>query len=85
MHFLPPLPASLLPPDLPLERQCVNFRSTVGSVRSVRVVAMLIFEQNPDTPAEKPHLQSYTIDLAKTGPMVLDAILKVRPARRSAR
>lgn len=34
--------------------------------------------QNPDTPAEKPHLQSYAVDLAKCGPMVLDAILKIK-------
>jgi ferredoxin len=34
--------------------------------------------QNPDKPAEKPHLQTYSIDLSKCGPMVLDAILKIK-------
>ena len=34
--------------------------------------------QNPDHPAEKPHLQAYDIDLSKCGPMVLDAILKIK-------
>lgn len=30
--------------------------------------------QNPDTPAEKPTLQSYTIDLNQCGPMVGPAL-----------
>lgn len=34
--------------------------------------------QNPDKPAEKPHLQTYSIDLSKCGPMVLDALLKIK-------
>jgi succinate dehydrogenase (ubiquinone) iron-sulfur subunit len=34
--------------------------------------------QNPDTPAVKPHLQTYTVDLSKCGPMVLDAIIKIK-------
>ncbi|KAI5478312.1 hypothetical protein MNV49_005267 [Pseudohyphozyma bogoriensis] len=37
-----------------------------------------IYRWNPDTPAEKPHLQTYDIDLSKCGPMVLDAILKIK-------
>jgi hypothetical protein len=31
--------------------------------------------QNPDTPAEKPKLQSYKIDLNQCGPMLLDALV----------
>jgi len=37
-----------------------------------------IYRWNPDEPAKKPHLQEYTIDLNKSGPMVLDAILKIK-------
>ncbi|KAK4704132.1 succinate dehydrogenase (ubiquinone) iron-sulfur subunit, partial [Phenoliferia sp. Uapishka_3] len=37
-----------------------------------------IYRWNPDHPAEKPHLQAYDVDLAKCGPMVLDAILKIK-------
>lgn len=33
--------------------------------------------QNPDTPQEKPYLQSYKIDLSKCGPMVLDAVVRL--------
>ena len=31
--------------------------------------------QNPDTPTEKPKLQSYKIDLSQSGPMMLDALV----------
>ncbi|KAK4054277.1 succinate dehydrogenase complex, subunit B [Microbotryomycetes sp. JL201] len=37
-----------------------------------------IYRWNPDKPAEKPHLQTYSIDLSKCGPMVLDALLKIK-------
>ena len=34
--------------------------------------------QNPDHPTEKPKMQTYEIDLNKTGPMVLDALIKIK-------
>jgi len=37
-----------------------------------------IYRWNPDEPAKKPELQSYTIDLNQTGPMVLDALIKIK-------
>ncbi|KAI5296039.1 succinate dehydrogenase complex, subunit B [Ascosphaera acerosa] len=37
-----------------------------------------IYRWNPDEPAAKPNMQEYTIDLNKTGPMVLDALLKIK-------
>ncbi|KAF4566463.1 succinate dehydrogenase complex, subunit B [Pleurotus pulmonarius] len=37
-----------------------------------------IYRWNPDEPAKKPHLQSYTIDLNQTGPMILDALIKIK-------
>ncbi|KAJ4002044.1 iron-sulphar subunit protein of succinate dehydrogenase [Lentinula boryana] len=37
-----------------------------------------IYRWNPDEPAKKPTLQSYTIDLNQTGPMVLDALIKIK-------
>ena len=35
--------------------------------------------QNPDEPAKKPELQSYTIDLNQTGPMVSRRFMPFRP------
>ncbi|PWN53849.1 succinate dehydrogenase iron-sulfur protein mitochondrial precursor [Violaceomyces palustris] len=37
-----------------------------------------IYRWNPDKPAEKPYLQSYTLDLNQCGPMVLDALIKIK-------
>ncbi|KAI6020651.1 hypothetical protein PISMIDRAFT_513318 [Pisolithus microcarpus 441] len=37
-----------------------------------------IYRWNPDEPDKKPTLQSYTIDLNQTGPMVLDALIKIK-------
>jgi succinate dehydrogenase (ubiquinone) iron-sulfur subunit len=37
-----------------------------------------IYRWNPDEPAAKPKLQSYTIDLNQCGPMVLDALIKIK-------
>lgn len=37
-----------------------------------------VYRWNPDTPTEKPKMQSYTLDLNKTGPMVLDALIRIK-------
>ncbi|TCD63301.1 succinate dehydrogenase complex, subunit B [Steccherinum ochraceum] len=37
-----------------------------------------IYRWNPDEPATKPTLQSYTIDLNQCGPMILDALIKIK-------
>lgn len=37
-----------------------------------------VYRWNPDSPTEKPRMQSYTLDLNKTGPMVLDALIRIK-------
>uniref|UniRef100_C0STD8 Succinate dehydrogenase [ubiquinone] iron-sulfur subunit, mitochondrial n=1 Tax=Pholiota microspora TaxID=1538424 RepID=C0STD8_PHOMI len=37
-----------------------------------------IYRWNPDEPDKKPELQSYKIDLNQTGPMMLDALIKIK-------
>jgi len=37
-----------------------------------------IYRWNPDKPTEKPYMQKYDIDLASCGPMVLDALIKIK-------
>ena len=37
-----------------------------------------IYRWSPDTPSEKPKMQSYTLDLNKTGPMMLDALIRIK-------
>lgn len=37
-----------------------------------------IYRWNPDQPGDKPHMQSYEVDLNDCGPMVLDALIKIK-------
>ena len=37
-----------------------------------------IYRWNPDTPSEKPTMQTYELDLNKTGPMMLDALIRIK-------
>lgn len=37
-----------------------------------------IYRWNPDTPDKKPYMQTYELDLNQTGPMVLDALIRVK-------
>lgn len=37
-----------------------------------------IYRWNPDEPSQKPRMQSYTLDLNKTGPMMLDALIRIK-------
>ncbi|MCJ1471763.1 succinate dehydrogenase complex, subunit B [Lambiella insularis] len=37
-----------------------------------------IYRWSPDNPTEKPKMQTYTLDLKKTGPMVLDALIRIK-------
>lgn len=37
-----------------------------------------IYRWNPDEPTSKPRMQSYTLDLNRTGPMVLDALIRIK-------
>lgn len=38
----------------------------------------LTYLKNPDKPLEKPVLQTYKVDLNACGPMVLDALIKIK-------
>lgn len=37
-----------------------------------------IYRWNPEKPGDKPHMQTYEIDLNECGPMVLDALIKIK-------
>ena len=37
-----------------------------------------IYRWDPDRPTEKPRMQTYQIDLNKTGPMMLDALIRIK-------
>ncbi|OAX78540.1 succinate dehydrogenase [ubiquinone] iron-sulfur subunit, mitochondrial [Emergomyces africanus] len=46
--------------------------------QSPKLKTFKIYRWNPDKPTEKPHMQDYTLDLSKTGPMVLDALIRIK-------
>lgn len=52
--------------------------TTTSSVRGENVKTFEVYRYNPETPNVKPHLQKYDIDLDKCGPMVLDALIKIK-------
>jgi succinate dehydrogenase (ubiquinone) iron-sulfur subunit len=52
--------------------------SNTASGDQARLKTFQIYRWNPDTPTEKPRMQSYTLDLNKTGPMVLDALIRIK-------
>ncbi|KAI9323843.1 succinate dehydrogenase iron-sulfur subunit [Dichotomocladium elegans] len=37
-----------------------------------------IYRWNPDKPTEKPYLEKYEVDLNQCGPMILDALIKIK-------
>jgi succinate dehydrogenase (ubiquinone) iron-sulfur subunit len=53
-------------------------QSQAASGDNAKLKTFQIYRWNPDTPTEKPKMQSYTLDLNKTGPMVLDALIRIK-------
>ncbi|XP_019367486.1 PREDICTED: succinate dehydrogenase [ubiquinone] iron-sulfur subunit, mitochondrial isoform X2 [Gavialis gangeticus] len=43
-----------------------------------RIKKFAIYRWDPDKYEDKPHMQTYEIDLNKCGPMVLDALIKIK-------
>ena len=50
----------------------------VPTTKPVILKEFKIYRWNPDEPEKKPTLQSYKIDLNQTGPMILDALIKIK-------
>jgi succinate dehydrogenase (ubiquinone) iron-sulfur subunit len=43
-----------------------------------RIKTFHIYRWDPDQPTQKPRMQTYTLDLNKTGPMMLDALIRIK-------
>ncbi|KAI6692056.1 hypothetical protein NL676_019766 [Syzygium grande] len=50
----------------------------VEKEREATVKEFQVFRWSPDSPHHKPYLQSYFLDLTNCGPMVLDALQKIK-------
>jgi len=46
--------------------------------KKARMKTFAIYRWNPDTPDKKPWIQKYEVDLNQCGPMVLDALIKIK-------
>jgi len=53
-------------------------QENLAASEQAKLKSFQIYRWNPDTPTEKPRMQSYTLDLNKTGPMVLDALIRIK-------
>jgi len=71
---------------LQLQRYARCGLSAANSVRSIHATSALssrmkkftIYRWNPDEPKKKPWMQTYEVDLNACGPMVLDALIKIK-------
>jgi succinate dehydrogenase (ubiquinone) iron-sulfur subunit len=45
---------------------------------NIKIKKFEIYRWNPDTPEKKPFMQTYELDLNQTGPMVLDALIRLK-------
>ncbi|XP_076232758.1 succinate dehydrogenase, subunit B (iron-sulfur) [Calliopsis andreniformis] len=46
--------------------------------QKARLKTFSVYRWNPDKPDEKPYMQDYNVDLNACGPMVLDALIKIK-------
>jgi len=46
--------------------------------KPARMKKFAIYRWNPEKPGDKPRMQEYDVDLNKCGPMVLDALIKIK-------
>ncbi len=67
--------SSTQPPVSPKHTSTVN---EPGQSPEARTKTFHIYRWSPDRPTEKPKMQSYTLDLNKTGPMMLDALIRIK-------
>lgn len=55
--------------------------STIGDPNkseNAKTKTFHVYRWSPERPTEKPRMQSYTLDLNKTGPMMLDALIRIK-------
>ncbi|OJJ52077.1 hypothetical protein ASPSYDRAFT_63006 [Aspergillus sydowii CBS 593.65] len=67
------------PTALLLSRTGSAFRSVATLNQGPSSLKKLqVYRWNPDTPAKRPWMQTYELDLSKIGPMVLDALIHIK-------
>ncbi|XP_046651934.1 succinate dehydrogenase [ubiquinone] iron-sulfur subunit, mitochondrial-like [Daphnia pulicaria] len=66
-----------------LSRQYMQLRNLATAAAAKPAVAprikkFAVYRWNPDVSGDKPHLETYEVDLNTCGPMVLDALIKIK-------
>ncbi|KAH8067442.1 hypothetical protein JL721_7553 [Aureococcus anophagefferens] len=61
----------------PLARAAAPF-SSVGGQSSENIKYFKIYRWDPEVPGQKPYTSTYPVDLDDCGPMVLDALIKIK-------
>jgi succinate dehydrogenase (ubiquinone) iron-sulfur subunit len=56
----------------------LNATAATAAAAAPRMKKFTIYRWNPDQPGDRPHMQSYDVDLNQCGPMVLDALIKIK-------
>ncbi|XP_066157162.1 uncharacterized protein SdhB [Euwallacea fornicatus] len=46
--------------------------------KTPKIKTFSIYRWNPDKPQQKPYMQEYKVDLNQCGPMILDALIKIK-------
>ena len=69
---------SMLDTQPPVSEKKTGHISEKSQGPSARTKTFHIYRWNPDAPTEKPKMQSYSLDLNKTGPMMLDALIRIK-------
>ena len=62
----------------PLSEKHTSTINEPNQTPEARTKTFHIYRWSPDRPSEKPKMQTYTLDLNKTGPMVLDALIRIK-------
>merc|ERR1712122_263962 len=52
--------------------------ANVTGLRAAKSKKFAVYRWNPDKPGDKPKMQEYDVDLNACGPMVLDALIKIK-------
>ena len=52
--------------------------SSPDSSKAPRMKKFQVYRWNPDQPDKKPYMQEYELDLSQTGPMILDALIRMK-------
>ncbi|MDI1493496.1 MAG: succinate dehydrogenase complex, subunit B [Ramalina farinacea] len=75
---VPGIKSNETPPQTAAPPSKSNIINETNQTPNAKSKTFHIYRWSPDNPTEKPKMQSYTLDLNKTGPMMLDALIRIK-------